>query len=124
MRKILFADDYDDIRYVACAMISIEGFEVLGASDGNEAVQMTLAHRPDLVLMDIAMPEVDGLEAARAIRSHPELVGIPLVAVTSFMNYYHDKALEAGFIDVIEKGRFLQELRSIIRTYMPKEPRA
>jgi two-component system cell cycle response regulator DivK len=121
MRKILFVDDYDDIRYVACAMISIEGYEVLGASNGNEAIEMTLAHRPDLVLMDIAMPEADGLQAARAIRSHPELADIPLVAVTSFIDFYRDKAIEAGFIDVIEKGRFLQEIRSIIRTYMPAD---
>jgi CheY-like chemotaxis protein len=122
MRKILFVDDYDDIRYVACAMISIEGFEVLGASDGDEAVEKTLAHRPDLVFMDIAMERMDGLEAARAIRSHSELTNIPLVAVTSSKDFYHDKAIEAGFVDVIDKGRFLQEVRSIIRTYMPKQP--
>ena len=100
-------------------MISIEVYEVLGASNGNEAIEMTLAHGPDLVLMDIAIPEADGLHAARAIRSHPELADIPLVAVTSFIDFYRDKAIEAGFVDVIEKGRFLQEIRSIIRTYMP-----
>jgi CheY-like chemotaxis protein len=121
MRKILFVDDFDDIRYVACAMISIEGYEVLGASNGNEAVEKTLLHRPELVFMDIAMEKMDGLQAARAIRSHPELANISLVAVTSFIDFYRDKAIEAGFIDVIEKGRFLQEIRSIIRTYMPAE---
>ena len=120
-KKILFVDDYDDIRTAVSTMISLRGYQVYEASDGHEAVESTRRHRPDLVLMDLAMPGFNGIEAAREIRSYPDVAHIPLVAVTAHGQQYRHQALEAGFDEVVDKGRFIEDMFPIIETYLPNE---
>lgn len=102
--KILLAEDNASNRYLATYLLKNAGFVVLQALNGREALHLALAENPDLVLMDIQMPEMDGYEAARRMHADPELAAIPIVAVTSYaMTGDRAKALEMGFVGYIEK---------------------
>jgi two-component system cell cycle response regulator DivK len=102
--KILLAEDNASNRYLATYLLKDAGFTVIAAQNGNEAFQLAVTENPDLVLMDIQMPEMDGYEAARRIHADPNLSRIPIVAVTSYaMDSDRAKALEMGFVGYIEK---------------------
>jgi two-component system cell cycle response regulator DivK len=102
--KILLAEDNAANRYLATYLLQHAGFTVFVAHNGHEALRLALAENPDLVLMDIQMPEMDGYEAARRMRADPQLARIPIVAVTSYaMTSDRAKALEMGFVGYIEK---------------------
>jgi CheY-like chemotaxis protein len=83
--RILVADDNEDCRIALRTYLEAHGYEVFEAADGESAVQLTLRERPDLVLMDVMMPGVDGLEAARRIRAldDADLSSIPIVALSA-----------------------------------------
>ena len=102
--KILLAEDNASNRYLATYLLRNAGFTVLTAHNGHEAIRLALAESPDLVLMDIQMPEMDGYEAAKRMHSDPLLASIPIVAVTSYaMTSDRTKALEMGFVGYLEK---------------------
>lgn len=102
--RILLAEDNASNRYLASFLLINAGFIVFTAPNGHEALRLALAEKPDLVLMDIQMPEMDGYEAASRMRADPQLAHIPIVAVTSFaMTSDRAKALEMGFVGYIEK---------------------
>jgi CheY-like chemotaxis protein len=102
--KILLAEDNATNRYLETFLLEKAGFTVLHALNGAEAFRLALASRPDLILMDLQMPEMDGYEAARQIHAEPQLAGTPIVAVTSFaMTRDREKALQLGFAGYIEK---------------------
>jgi CheY-like chemotaxis protein len=102
--KILLAEDNASNRYLATYLLRNAGYTVLTAHNGHDALRVALAEKPDLVLMDIQMPEMDGYEAARRMHADPQLASIPIVAVTSYaMTGDRAKALEMGFVGYIEK---------------------
>ena len=102
--KILLAEDNATNRYLETFLLEKAGFTVIHAVNGIEALRLALADPPDLVLMDLQMPEMDGYEAARRMHAEPQLAGTPIVAVTSFaMNTDREKALQMGFAGYIEK---------------------
>ena len=81
---VLVADDNADTRRVVRWMLERWGYHVLEAGDGRQALEVAAESRPDLVLMDLAMPVVDGFDAIRSMREHPDLCGLPIIAVTAF----------------------------------------
>ena len=83
-RRILVVEDQEDNRTILRDLLTHAGFTVLEAVTGEEGVRAAEAHRPDLILMDIQLPVVDGYEATRRIKARPELRAIPIVAVTSY----------------------------------------
>jgi two-component system, cell cycle response regulator DivK len=102
--KILLAEDNATNRYLVTFLLEKAGFVVSHAHNGAEALRLALADRPDLILMDLQMPEMDGYEAARRIHAEPHLASTPIVAVTSFaMIQDREKALQMGFAGYIEK---------------------
>ena len=102
--KILVVEDNDNNRYLASLILRKAGHAVIEASDGAAAIELVARELPDLVLMDIMMPTMDGYEAARRICATPGLEKTVLVAVTSYvMPGDRQKALEAGFVGYIEK---------------------
>lgn len=84
---VMVVDDYADTRRVVRWMLEQKGYRVLEAGDGRQAVDAARAERPDLILMDLTMPHVDGFEAARTIRGSEGLAQVPIIAVTA-----HDMA--------------------------------
>jgi two-component system cell cycle response regulator DivK len=94
---ILVVEDQEDNRRILRDLFVNAGYELIEAESGEEALTALMARRPDLILMDIQLPVMDGYEATRRIRLNPELKSIPIIAVTSYALAGDDaKALAAG----------------------------
>ena len=95
--KILYVEDNDDNVYMLKNRLSRAGFTVIIASNGNQGVAMAASEQPDLILMDLTLPDIDGEEVTRRIRADPATKRIPIIALTAnAMNSDRDKALAAG----------------------------
>lgn len=112
---ILIAEDHVDSREALSALLEAFGFQVVPAVNGREAVSLAREAAPDLILMDIMMPELDGFEATRQIRGFPETRDIPIITLTA-MDGARSLALDAGADDFLPKpinsGSLLEKLRS------------
>ena len=112
---VLVVDDIADNRILISLTLQGEGYRVLTAGDGEEAIKVARLSRPDLILMDIAMPDVDGLSATRRIRKLPELQHVPIVALTAFnTSGFQRAAYEAGFDAYLTKPLDFGRLHSLI----------
>ena len=95
--RILVVEDHEDNRRILRDMLTNAGYEVIEVENGEEAIRAASAHGPDLILMDIQLPIVDGYEATRRIKANPDLRHIPIIAVTSYALSGDDaKAYAAG----------------------------
>jgi len=95
--KILVVEDYEDISLAMRLALEDLGYRILEASDGEQAVRVALEERPDIILMDLSLPVLDGLDATRRIRQQPEMANTVIVAVTAHLEPdYRTKALAAG----------------------------
>lgn len=102
-RVLLVEDNYDNYEMVRF-LLERAGYTVIGARTGREAVTAAKEHKPDVILMDLSLPEMDGWEAAREIKNNPEIANIPLIALTAHtLPGDRKKALESGFDDYISK---------------------
>ena len=94
---ILVVEDQEDNRRILRDLLASAGFDTVEAVTGEEGVRLAGEHVPDLILMDIQFPDIDGYEATRRIKSDPALSGIPIIAVTSYaLSGDEEKAMEAG----------------------------
>lgn len=118
LRILIVEDDVLNLELLQ-AVLEGAGFEVLGAPDAPTGVEAARRLLPDAIVMDLQLPGMDGLEAARALHSDPATTGIPLIAVTAHVKRDdEERCMEAGFARHIAKPvdtrRFPQELREII----------
>lgn len=118
MKKVLVAEDFADIRKMMKILLELYGYEVIEAADGAEAVEKAVSNNPDLILMDIAMPVLDGIQAAKAIRRHKRLAHVPILAITAYGDVYSDQAQAAGCNDVIRKPLDLGQLKPLVWQYL------
>ena len=114
-KKILYIEDNEQNLYLVRFILEKHGYEVCSAMDGQEGINMAAAVQPDLILLDIQLPLMDGYAVARQLRANPDLAGIQIVAVTSYaMAGDRDKALAAGCNGYIEKpinpDTFMQQI--------------
>jgi CheY-like chemotaxis protein len=100
--RILIVEDHRDSREALSALFDAFGYDVVEATNGREAIRRAAEEHPGLILMDIMMPELDGFDAARAIRAIPGLEQVPIIAVTA-MEGVQQLALEAGMSDYVRK---------------------
>ena len=117
-KTILLVEDTTDIRLMMKVMIEMLGHQVVEASNGSEAVEIAEGNGFDLVLMDLAMPIMDGIEATRRIKQIEKVADIPIIAVTAHSSKYHDKALKAGVTDIVKKPIGISELKPILLQYL------
>jgi len=118
--KILLVEDNAANRYLATFLLESHGFEVLHAANGREAMAQARLTLPDLILMDIHMPEMDGYETARVIREDSDLAEIPIVAVTSYAQAGdRERALALGFSGYLEKPICTETFVSQIQRFLP-----
>jgi len=115
--KILLVEDNEVNRRLAEFLLRSQGYEVLEAASAEQAFEILATERPDLIVMDIQLPDMDGLEATRRLKEDPLLRNIPVVAVTSFaMTGDHESAVAAGCIGYItkpiDKTTFIGEIAS------------
>ena len=119
MRKILLVEDNEMNRDMLSRRLVRSGYEVIMAEDGARGVAMATSDRPDLILMDMSLPVIDGWEATRRIKATPELRKIPIIALTAHaMLTDRDKALEAGCDDYDTKPIELQRLLGKMETLL------
>ena len=96
-KTILVVEDQEDNRQILRDLLGVAGFRMVEAHDGEQALIVARSERPDLILMDIQLPILDGYEATRSIKRDPELKHIPIIAVTSYaLSGDETKAREAG----------------------------
>jgi two-component system cell cycle response regulator DivK len=121
MTKILYVEDNEDNVYMLTRRLERAGFEVVVASDGEQGVAVARAERPDLILMDLSLPIVDGWEATRRLKSSEETRAIPVIALSAHaMPGDREKALEAGCDDYDPKPISMQSLLAKIRALLPE----
>ncbi len=102
--KILVVDDYADSRTLLATLLRNKGFDVIEASDGYQGVQQAANENPDLILMDLAMPQLDGVAAIQRIRQLPELAETPIFVLSAYMmNEVRDDAIAAGCNELFNK---------------------
>ena len=120
-KRILMVEDTEDNRQILRDLISNTDYELLEAIDGAEGIAMAAKHKPDLILMDIQLPVMDGYEASRRIKSNPELQHIPIIAVTSYALAGDEaRTLAAGCDGYIAKPFSPRLLLEKIREFLPQ----
>lgn len=120
MAKILLVEDNEMNRDMLSRRLKRRGYEVIMALDGSQGVSMTISERPDLVLMDMSLPIMDGWEATKTLKDNPETKSIPIIALTAHaMAGDREKALQAGCDDYDTKPIELNRLIDKILHFLP-----
>jgi CheY-like chemotaxis protein len=120
MKKILYVEDNEDNVYVLKRRLARAGYTVLIAVDGAQGVTMAVAEQPNLILMDLSLPVLDGWEATRRIKAAPETRHIPVIALTAHaMAGDREKAMAAGCDDFdtkpVEMSRLLDKIEALVK---------
>jgi two-component system cell cycle response regulator DivK len=120
MKKIiLVVEDQEDNRRILRDLLTSAGYDILEATNGGDALTAAASHRPDLILMDIQLPVVDGYEATRRIKADPVLGAIPVIVITSYaLSGDEAKARAAGCDDYVTKPYSPREVLSKVREYL------
>ena len=121
MPRILVIDDNEPNRRILSRRLERRGFEVLLANDGKAGVETARAEKPDLILMDMNMPRIDGWEATRQIKAAPELAAVPVIGLTAHaLTGDRERALEAGCADYhikpVDFTRLLAQIETLLQS--------
>jgi CheY-like chemotaxis protein len=117
---VLVVDDMVDNVTVISLDLQQQGYRVVTASDGEQAIRVALKTNPDIILMDIGMPELDGLGAARKIRESEALRAVPIIALTAFgTSGFQRAAYDAGFDAYLMKPIDFDRLHELVRSLLP-----
>lgn len=117
-KTVLIVEDYADTRTMMKFLLQRFGYEVIEAADGQEAIDQARKQSPDLILMDLSLPGVDGITATQTIRKFDGFSKIPIIAVTAYGNSYYRRAIEAGCDDLINKPLDFDKLEPILEQYL------
>jgi two-component system cell cycle response regulator DivK len=119
-RRILVVEDHEDNRRILRDLLTNVGFQLIEAETGPDGVEMAKMHQPDLILMDLQLPGIDGYEATRRIRADPRLSSVPIIAVTSYaLSGDEERAFAAGCSAYISKPYSPRQLLASIREHLP-----
>ncbi|HZT47711.1 MAG TPA: response regulator [Hyphomicrobiaceae bacterium] len=119
-KRILIVEDQEDNRAILRDLLSQAGYDLIEAADGGKGVELARSERPDLILMDIQLPVLDGYEATRQIKGTAELKSIPIIAVTSYaLSGDEAKARAAGCDGYVTKPFSPRQLLAKVREFMP-----
>jgi two-component system, cell cycle response regulator DivK len=120
-RTILYVEDNEYNRKIVRQLLGRTSYRLLEAADGETGVAMALAERPDLILMDVQLPKISGLEATRRLRADPATAATPIVVITSFALSGDDtKARDAGASAYLAKPYSPRDLLAMIRKFLPE----
>jgi two-component system cell cycle response regulator DivK len=119
MRRVLVVEDNSDNMTLISDVLHSLGYQVLAAKDGEEGIKSARSEKPDLILMDLSLPRVDGWTATRAIKNDPGLAETPIIALTAHaMVGDRERALEAGCNDYVSKPINMRDLTTKLRRYL------
>ena len=117
-KTVMIVEDFADTRAMMKILIKSHGYEVVEAADGYEALEKSVQYHPDLILMDLALPVMDGATATKLIREIEGLEKVSIVALTAYGNTSFDRAIEAGFDDVLIKPLHYENLEPFLNHYL------
>ncbi|SFM49429.1 response regulator [Methylobacterium pseudosasicola] len=121
MKRILIVEDTEDNRRILRDLLTAAGYGIVEATNGRCGVEAAQAEQPDLILMDIQLPIMDGYEAARRLKADPATRHIPVVAVTSYaLSGDEDRALAAGCDGYVAKPFSPRKILSLVRQMLPE----
>jgi CheY-like chemotaxis protein len=116
----MVVEDFEDNRFMMRRLLEMSGYRVLEAINGEEAVKLAEQEQPDLILMDLSLPLLDGLAATRRIRQHDSLRNVPIIAVSAHDTAdFHADALAAGCNDYVTKPIDFDKLESLLSDLLP-----
>ena len=117
---ILLVEDYDDTRFVMRLQLEFRGYRVIEAEDGKKAVELALKERPDVILMDLSLPDLDGFEATKQIREDEQMRQVPIIAVTAHQETnFRQGAKASGFDAYVTKPIDIDWLSDLISGLSP-----
>lgn len=120
--KILIADDEDDVKTVLELFLRSKGYEVATAFDGLDTIDQTMALMPDLLLLDVMMPVLDGFEVCKKLKANPETKDIPIVMLSAASHSAAiRKGLDAGAVDYLIKPFEMEQLEAMIRSILNQD---
>jgi CheY-like chemotaxis protein len=119
--RILVVDDSDDVRsFLVLLLERSGGYETLEAATGEDAVEKAISGRPDLILMDIRLPDISGVDATKAIRNNPSTAQIPIIAFSALLSVeWKQQALKTGMVAYLQKPVNLKLLMETIQKFIP-----
>jgi CheY-like chemotaxis protein len=113
--RVLLVEDNDDSRDLFRHMLEKLGHQVVEATNGKDAIKVALKHTPELIIMDLSMPEVDGFQAASALRSIKTFSQVPILAITAYpKSLWRDKAEDAGCDGFLQKPFTREDLSAAL----------
>ena len=119
---ILIVEDNERNLKLLRDLLEYAGYDVRAARTAEDGITLAVSEPPDLVLMDLQLPGIDGMEALRRLRASPRTAGIPVVAVTAqAMKHDRERALEAGFDGYVEKPISVRAFPDQVRGFLPAE---
>jgi two-component system cell cycle response regulator DivK len=122
-RLFLLVEDFEDSRFMMRQLLEMAGYNVVEATDGEQAIELAVTEQPELILMDLSLPKLDGLAATRRIRQQQGMSEVPIVAVSA-----HDspglrtEALAAGCDEYVTKPIDFDQLSSLLNRLLPGKP--
>ena len=122
MKRILIVDDNDDSRELVKKILKKYDYEIIEAIDGEDAIAKAVTYRPDLILMDISIPKIDGYEVTRRLKARPDFKTISIIALTAHaMRGDQEKALASGCDGYISKPINVREFPEQIKVYLKEK---
>ncbi len=120
-KTILVVEDFEDNRFMMRRLLEMGGYHVIEAIDGQEAVTMAESERPHLILMDLSLPQIDGLAATRQIRQLAGLSAVPIIAISAHdTSDFRNDALAAGCNEYLTKPVDFDRLESLLTQWLAK----
>ena len=118
LKKVLIVEDYADVRAIMKILVRRYGYEVIEARDGYDAILKAKEFNPDLILMDLAMPVMDGVTATKLLRSLDEFSDVPIIALSAYGDSWRNEAIRAGINQVICKPLDFDSLQPLLTQYL------
>ena len=119
-KRILVVEDRDDSRTILVAILTrLCAYETIEAANGTEAVEKAAAEKPNLILMDLDLPDISGIDAAKALKENPNTAHIPIIAQTAWSwRQWKEKVLKVGMVDYLEKPVSIDLMKSTIEKFI------
>jgi two-component system, cell cycle response regulator DivK len=119
-KRILVVEDRDDSRWILVTILRrFCGYETIEAANGTEAIEKAVSEKPDLILMDLDLPDISGIDAARAVKGNLETAHIPIIAQTAWSSrQWKSKVLKIGMADYLEKPVSIELMKATIEKFI------
>ncbi len=121
-KRILIVEDNDHLREILSSVLRNSGYAISAAATGAQAIEKAVSSEPDLILLDLDLPDITGIDAAQAIRKNPTTAHIPIIACSALSGWeWREKALHAGMVDYLQKPIPFAVIKAKIEEFSPRD---